>query len=237
MGGSPRGPSRRPPGTAKAPKIPAAAFVVIATCALLLLLLSWRRAGSLETLTLFGGGGFGGGGAGASAAAAASGGVPRGGGGGGGVSQPVTAYGQLLRERGLLPVSGSSSDDEGVVAARAECASSYPSITEHLLRGFHLPGLDVDGDDGGDDGDDSRSDESAEEEGGGEEEAVEDSDEGEDGGVEGSDKVTERRNAMKKKNEMMMAKGQRSSRPRAFSLNLRFCQWEISAFYWLWTIK
>ena len=201
MGGSPRGPSRRPPGTTKAPKIPPAALVVTATCALLLLLLSWRRAGSLETLTLFGGGGFGGGGAGASGAAAAAGGVPRG--GGGGVSQPVTAYGQLLRERGLLPVSGSS-DDEDTVAARAECASSYPSITEHLLRGFHLPDLDVDGDGGDDDdGDDGSSDDSAEEEGG--EEAV-DSDEGEEGGVEGSEKVTERRNAMKKKNAMMMKK-------------------------------
>jgi hypothetical protein len=129
MGGSPRGPARRaggtlltghPGGAFDAKKI---ALVVAATCALALVL--WR-AGVLEGSLV--NGSLGGRGAAAS---------PR----SGGVPQPATAYGRLLREEGLLP--GGSSDNEGA-GARVECASSYPSITEHLLRGFHLPNLDVD---------------------------------------------------------------------------------------------
>lgn len=143
MGGSPRGPSRRPGawtgrrgwggGDGAKAKIPAGALVVAATCALLLLLL-WR-AGSLEHIFINGVLELRG-----SSATPRSSGVL--------LSQPATAYGQLLREQGLLlPGSSScssSADAEGAVAARAECASSHPSITEHLLRGFHLPGLDVD---------------------------------------------------------------------------------------------
>jgi len=65
------------------------------------------------------------------------------GGAGGTTRQPTTAYGRLLLERGLLP---SAPGGDGAAVARAECASSYPSITAHLLQGFHLPGLDVGGD-------------------------------------------------------------------------------------------
>ena len=145
MGGSPRGPSRRHFATRV--KIPSTSLVITAIC--VLMLLSWRS-GLFEWLSEIGWGGsvFGGG---SSAAPRSNSGVAM-------SHQPVTAYGRLLREMDLLPASGSSEDD-GAFATRAECASAYPSITEHLLRGFHLPSLDVssDDDDDDDDGDDSSS--------------------------------------------------------------------------------
>ena len=141
MGGSPRGPSRR--HDAAHAKIPSAVLIVTATC--VLMLLSWR-AGLLETLSNKSGlGDFGGGGSSV---------APLGNTGVAVSQQPVTAYGHLLRERGLLPVTGSS-EDYGALATRAECASAYPSITEHLLRDFHLPSLDVGDDDDDDDDADS----------------------------------------------------------------------------------
>lgn len=61
--------------------------------------------------------------------------------------QPSTAYGELLREQGLLK----RPDNPTAPPAHAECASSHPSITEYLLRGYRLPGLNVDNADPEDD--------------------------------------------------------------------------------------